>query len=125
MREVALVSMPFGPLFSPSIGLSLLKAALARGACVASEKYQDRCLVGLQSEKAFGAKQPGSQQDNANAQSGRIRVCGTCRYASRAHTHSSAIQPLTAFASNSIAMYCSLMFVNVSRSCVANACDIS
>ncbi len=30
MREVALVSMPFGPLFSPSIGLSLLKAALAR-----------------------------------------------------------------------------------------------
>lgn len=30
MRELALVSMPFGPLFSPSIGLSLLKAALAR-----------------------------------------------------------------------------------------------
>src|SRR5260221_7959242 len=30
MAEVALVSMPFGPLFSPSIGLSLLKAALTR-----------------------------------------------------------------------------------------------
>ena len=45
--------------------------------------------------------------------------------ASRAHTHSSAIQPLTAFASNSIAMYCSLMFASVSRSCIANARDIS
>src|SRR5260221_5665424 len=30
MRDVAVVSMPFGPLFSPSIGLSLLKAALTR-----------------------------------------------------------------------------------------------
>src|SRR5258708_21757788 len=28
--STALVSMPFGPLFSPSIGLSLLKAALTR-----------------------------------------------------------------------------------------------
>jgi ribosomal peptide maturation radical SAM protein 1 len=30
VSEVALVSMPFGPLFSPSIGLSLLKSGLAR-----------------------------------------------------------------------------------------------
>src|SRR5688572_30546742 len=30
MADVVLVSMPFGPVFSPSIGLSLLKAGLAR-----------------------------------------------------------------------------------------------
>ena len=30
MRSVGLVSMPFGPLFSPSIALSLLKSALTR-----------------------------------------------------------------------------------------------
>ena len=32
MRSVGLVSMPFGPLFSPSIALSLLKSALTRNA---------------------------------------------------------------------------------------------
>ena len=32
-RDVVLISMPFGPLYTPSLGLSLLKAALDDGVC--------------------------------------------------------------------------------------------
>ena len=39
MSDVVLVSMPFGPVFSPSIGLSLLKAGLARQGLAASVHY--------------------------------------------------------------------------------------
>jgi ribosomal peptide maturation radical SAM protein 1 len=39
VSDVVLVSMPFGPVFSPSLGLSLLKAALARQGVVASVRY--------------------------------------------------------------------------------------
>ena len=39
MSDVVLVSMPFGPAFSPSLGLSLLKAGLARDGIAASLHY--------------------------------------------------------------------------------------
>ena len=39
MANVVLVSMPFGPVFSPSIGLSLLKAGLARQGLDAKVHY--------------------------------------------------------------------------------------
>jgi hypothetical protein len=37
--DVLLVSMPFGPLLEPSLGLSLLKATLARHGCNARVLY--------------------------------------------------------------------------------------
>ena len=37
--DVVLVSMPFGPVFSPSIGLSLLKAGLAAQQIHAAIRY--------------------------------------------------------------------------------------
>ncbi len=39
MIEIGLVSMPFGPLFSPSIGLSLLKSGLARNGIASRIHY--------------------------------------------------------------------------------------
>jgi ribosomal peptide maturation radical SAM protein 1 len=39
MREVVLVCMPFGPVFSPSLGLSLLKAGLSSRGIDASVRY--------------------------------------------------------------------------------------
>src|SRR5215831_16772351 len=39
MRDVLFVSMPFGPVFTPSIGLSLLQAQLARAEIASDIRY--------------------------------------------------------------------------------------
>src|SRR5262245_10736396 len=39
MRDVLFVSMPFGPVFSPSIGLSLLQAELAQAGIASDVRY--------------------------------------------------------------------------------------
>jgi len=52
-RDVVLVSMPFGPLFNPSFGLSLLKAALAREGVAAEVRYFTIAFAELVGEPAY------------------------------------------------------------------------
>jgi ribosomal peptide maturation radical SAM protein 1 len=53
VADVVLVSMPFGPLFNPSFGLSLLKAALAREGISAEVRYFTIAFAELLGEPAY------------------------------------------------------------------------
>jgi len=63
MADVLLAAMPFGPLFAPSLGLSLLKAGLARAGVAARARYftldfAERIGEPLYSRVADGGKLP-------------------------------------------------------------------